>query len=816
MAKKTKPDEYFRRGPLEFARFGKGILIRSNWDEKDHKIFLDTVVKSAPKAKEKINRSVSEAVNLVRRNSPLRLLLAAHHLNALENSVTDQEPTQPTETAKSVETIHTLEFIQNVVASTPHELFKDDGDLDKDILEISRLVGEINRTITGDFLFAELVRDRGDDGADRDVAEFRHRAIGMWINVRGKRYTFHETKNLEDLLLGQDTAIQETFGVSAADLIAGFSKILESLTFGYGDAVIEFKKIDEMCAPELIGFVENSDSPPTSIEELQEIMHGIVAKRGFEERLSIIQEALSGYGLFDVGKITGLPSRCLSKLSWKMGEVDDFIDDRDFSAWPTRVTPISRRPFLEIDSKFYCFSAFGLCDNFYRFIARAARSGSKEALVAWNKNEKLITESLPLKYFGKLLPGSQRFQDIHYRWFPNANHKEREWVELDGLIICGTHLIIIEVKAVAFALKSPFDNFGAHIGSLESLVTEPTRQALRFFEYLSSSEEVVIYCSKHQAIQTIGKKDFSHITVCAISIDSFTEIASKIQHLGALGVEIADHHVLPISLDDLRVYSDVFTSPFVFLHFLEQRMKATGSQAVELDDELDHVGLYFEHNDYSLHAEDLKQGLDHISFSGYRTKIDNFFHGRLSNAELPSPFRQELPPKFREIIQYFEQLQDYGNLELSSFLLNLSAKARSDLNELIETALHRQPLRKTVIIASMTGEVRLTIACWQTHLFVPNRKHLLDHAKIDFLMHAEADRMVLELSFDSSSKLRDVNWEKISNTDIIREEREFLSDQVEPTKMRRVRQATVKDGKIGRNRNCPCGSGKKFKNCCWK
>lgn len=41
-----------------------------------------------------------------------------------------------------------------------------------------------------------------------------------------------------------------------------------------------------------------------------------------------------------------------------------------------------------------------------------------------------------------------------------------------------------------------------------------------------------------------------------------------------------------MAIDDLRVYAEVFSNPFEFLHYVEQRKEAFGSTVLQLDDEL--------------------------------------------------------------------------------------------------------------------------------------------------------------------------------------------------------------------------------------
>ena len=90
----------------------------------------------------------------------------------------------------------------------------------------------------------------------------------------------------------------------------------------------------------------------------------------------------------------------------------------------------------------------------------------------------------------------------------------------------------------------------------------------------------------------LRKSDFRCITICPVTLDGLTELAAQIQHLRKVGIDVGDALVWTISLDDLRVYADIFENPLIFLHYVEQRMQAFGSEVIQCDDELDHLGLY--------------------------------------------------------------------------------------------------------------------------------------------------------------------------------------------------------------------------------
>ena len=197
------------------------------------------------------------------------------------------------------------------------------------------------------------------------------------------------------------------------------------------------------------------------------------------------------------------------------------------------------------------------------------------------------------------------------------------------------HLFVLEIKAGSFTYTSPADDFDAHLRSLESLVSDPTKQASRFVGYLNSSPQVTVFDGKHREVDRLRRSDWRRVTMCAVSLDPFTELAAQAQHLPKIGVDLGQNPVWSLSIDDLRVYADVFRNPLEFLHYVEHRVKAFGTEQLTLDDELDHLGLYLGHNDYSGMAAETDHDFTKIEFLGYRDSIDRYFSGKLQSDDEP-------------------------------------------------------------------------------------------------------------------------------------------------------------------------------------
>lgn len=811
--KPTGPDDYFKAGPLEVARFGKNVFMKSTWPEGELERFQDAQIKKLPRIIAEIDSYIADVVDIISAHHPLNLMHRAYW-NMLGMHMSAGEDIQ--ETQESVESIYVLEYIQNIIASCPPQELVNDDISDADWELVKDKISAIYQKITREYLVCNSAKRRKfEPESNDDVESFRFHAQLHWMTVRGERYTVHEIQHLRDLILCHSQSIKSAFRISSEELVDGVSKILLSLTEGMGIAARDLADFDKEIF-ETENLKEDLLETHTSEDEILSALQDHIAKRGMESRQADIVGRFRGLSLFDLEYVTDLPIELLRSLSWSQGEDESFLAAGDLKGWPLRIHPLAQRPFLQIAGKFYCFNVFGLMDNLYRVIEKTIFKINPDEKQKWIDSRKINSEDIPLKYFRKLLPGCEIYKEVYYKFFPKVGSTKKEWCETDGLIVYGDHLIIMEIKAGSFTYTSPFDDFDAYVDSISNLVASPAEQGDRFSEYLKSSDEIAIYDQgKKNVIGNFKKSDFRKITTCALTIDPFTEIAAQIQHLGPLGISFGNTPVWSISLDDLRVCSEIFTNPLIFLHYLEQRMNAFGSQEVNTHDELDHVGLYFEFSNYSMQAKDmnLASGAE-ITFDGYRSKIDAYFHEKQFQPDLASPFKQDIPLFIEKLIYFCSRQPSRKNVDVSSYLLDCDQKCRNDLSEGIIKIIQDQPIKKRCQFLSTNGEVRISVACWQDWLFKPQPDKFLEYAKMQLLNCSEDDRNLLQIHFDRFDEITHVLWDKISANELSETERSNLAVRVRELKSSRLKQATSRSGKFLRNAKCPCRSGKKFKHCC--
>lgn len=402
--------------------------------------------------------------------------------------------------------------------------------------------------------------------------------------MRGDNYQIHQVASLRDLLLPQSDILVKAFGVSGEDLVSELERIWHSLTFGMQEAMESFSSVRTEVMDDVLEHL--TDETTAEGMNFHEHLQSSLDRLGCKDEIESSIGSVFGMDLFDVGYLTSLPNSFLDEFSWMPGQDTDFLAAGEFSGWPLRIWPTFKRPFVKIGGRYYCFDTHSLFDNFFRQIEKKVFQRSEDEKQAWITGRKTISESLPIQYFLRLLPGATVYQEVYYQ-SQAAPGGPKNWCEADCLILFDNRLFVIEVKAGAFTYTSPATDLPAYISSLKALLQSPAKQGQRFVNYLQSFEVVSIFDASHHEIAKLTKDNLRAVTICTVTLDPFTEIAAQAQHLHKIGVEIGSFPTWPISLSDLRVFADIFQGPLEFIHFVEQRMRATDSMLLELDDELD-------------------------------------------------------------------------------------------------------------------------------------------------------------------------------------------------------------------------------------
>jgi hypothetical protein len=487
----------------------------------------------------------------------------------------------------------------------------------------------------------------------------------MQMNVSGILFPAFEKEHFEDVLLPYNELFIEAFNLTAADIVEGLLRISEHLrTTGFMD---------------------------------------VMAKEKFSPDDDLSEELLFNMSeYFNVERITDWPLDFIKELALQPGGCSNFFTNH--SQVMLKELPIKYKPFLGIGNKYYCFSIDNLMDNFYRTVLRALRRRNKELSTAINNIQQDLSEAIPFKLFKKILPTAQMFQNIFYK-APVGGNGKNEWCECDGIIIFDDVMIILEVKGGALSPVSPFSDEEAYKSSLRALAQNPYEQSLRLFEEYKRFGKVELYQKKskkrYELINSIECITF--IQACCITLDDFNEVASQIEK-----TEFIQKSNLPVwcvSMNDLRVYPELFDSPSIFLNYLYQRSRASKNPHIKVNDELDHIGLYFEYNDYAKHISDWVEETDttDVFIPSYRDDIDTYM-ARMVNKKFEDEHtsffldaiigpsvkpEQKMDEMFKQVIMLLDSTRDVLCIRAARYILLLPSEKRTRMNEFLITRIQR-------------------------------------------------------------------------------------------------------------------------------
>lgn len=809
--KRTKPDEVVNFGPFAAARFGKNVIWQSNMSADQHAAFLKQASEHLPDVIKQIDEAVKAIASDVARLPADKLLHRAWWELAGRTLKMEVEADVTTEDAIAYRMI---DYIQSMVAAVQPLAQQASEVTEEDWGQLRAKVEELFLLVNGPYQISRTAEAKLHDSKyDDDAEEFFFKAQSYWCNVRGERYQSLEEAYLKDLFLPHTAVFEELFGITADVLVEELVKILKALTFGVNDAFLELKSFQEDTMAAAQAKMASGHAP----QDIGAFLREVAAENGWSERGDRIVGILHGFDLFDVGKLTLLPEALLDELTWAPGENTTFFADGDYKGWPLRVWPIFKRPFIRLDGRVMCFDLHNLFDHIYRVMQRLIIRLKPSYAETWNRVQQDLSETLPLKYLHAILPGAKIYRSVYYNWFNEPGQKAKNWCETDGLLIYDDHLFIVEARGGAFTHSSPAEDFPAFIKSLQNLILKPATQGKRFLAYLESADVVEIFNKDHVSIGQLRKTDYRQISICPVTLDPFTELAAQAQHLRKVGVDVGQRPVWPISIDDLRVYADIFENPLQFLHYVEQRNEAFNSDVVQSDDELDHLGLYLEHNHYSKHAAELRGRDDaFLSFLGYRSSIDRFYAERLNDPSYPCPLKQKTPARVLEIVQWLARAETPGRSRLAAYLLDMAGDERERLAGVIDSELKGQPTRGRPIGYSLSGRnmIGYTLFCYTCPPTSAQRAVALDHTKQALLIAEQPIRLLLELSYNERFALEEVYWTWIDVQKIPEAELADLKVKAEALRAKRLHTSKEFRGKTGRNAPCPCGSGKKYKKCC--
>lgn len=608
----------------------------------------------------------------------------------------------------------------------------------------------------------------------------------MFSLVRGKRYQFQMEEHLSTLIGPLDDLLKINYNISSEEVIKGLLAIENRLTHGRGEAASAIRSLMADSSFD----VDNPDQE--KIDEGRALFEG-----------------LFGSASNDIEKITNWPKSFVKKLSLSIGESKEFFHNQ-YSYWPILSLTIQRKPFIEIEGKYYCFAYYNLFDNIYRILQKLLFDSDPNNKSIWEQIQKETSEKAIADIFSNLLPDCEIFRDNYYP----EKESLRRMNENDILIKYENSLFIVEVKAGSFSPLPALINYKSHLSSYKSLVEKADQQCQRTLAYLKRKTVSPIYDKNKNLKETFYMNQYDYVYTICVTIDDFNEFAAKAEKLNSINIATG---TIVISIEDLRTYKDYFESSFVFLNFLENRKKATQVEALRLTDELDHLGMYIQHNMYpKTFRENKKNSI--IQGWGYRQELDEYFMSLWSGKIVERPER-EFDSMIIQLLSILKEINIKNKLLFSNFLLDFSTEGVQQFSNSIFSLQRRQIQLNRMLPAIAAGEdLRYVLFVEQPEIKKNTLKEMQRYCDGMLAYGKYAELFLIHLTADSNGNIVDLWFEERKRENIMHDDMNELNEygrQTFETKLQSVLR-TSKKKKIGRNDRCPCASGLKYKKCCGK
>ncbi len=313
-----KPDDYFQAGPIEFARFGKIVVGRSNASVDEFKMMQAGLSDHLPTVVAEIDTLVTKIASRVVRFAPEQLLLRAWWQFAARSIGPHTKP-DALDAALRV-----IEYVQSVIASVKPGTVPATELTEEDLVGLTEDITTLFRRVSTEYQFSSTANRRAQDpNINMGLEEFRFRAEIFWVNVRGKRYQIHERQALIDVLTPHSEVLVRQFGLDVSGLVSALDKILAKLTHGLGDAFQEMEALRAETSERLAKLAAKSGSV-----DIGKLRDKLFEDSDLASRRDRVVGEMFGLDLFDVQKVTGLPKVLLDELTWSPGEDEEVLCSR--------------------------------------------------------------------------------------------------------------------------------------------------------------------------------------------------------------------------------------------------------------------------------------------------------------------------------------------------------------------------------------------------------------------------------------------------------------------------------------------------------
>jgi hypothetical protein len=457
----------------------------------------------------------------------------------------------------------------------------------------------------------------GDSPAEEALGDIAASFRADRLHVRGDGYWPHLRRTSLDLLQRHDAKLLEVLGFTSGDYFT-FMEYMETEGQARFDADVEanIRPFVDQIRPWMHENAEGQTVPkdPEAFAKFWEENSAELdaAKLRFDR--------VHGPTVYRFAARNDAEARILAALSTTIGENTDFHGRKPEHAFsPLTESRTDRRPIIAHGGNHYAFHLTRPQREAYTIIGDLLRAADPEY---WEhkflKARDDYLEAETARLLQQALPSAEVLREVEY---PLASGDK---AEADIVVLCDDALLVVECKA---GRLDPATERGAKlrmISDLEATIAGGLKQAERFARELAARGTMVVTDGKTKRTLTLEVGRFRHLMQVNVTLDLINVAATQLWQLHAAGLTGAVERAWSVSLNDLRVITDILDQPAVFLHYLLRRLDVNVIRRVQARDELDYLmhyvrqGLFFREGNAPKDSEE-------IMLSGFTEVLDQYY-----------------------------------------------------------------------------------------------------------------------------------------------------------------------------------------------
>jgi hypothetical protein len=786
-----RPDESFSAGPIRITRYGRYVSFENNATPEEHAAFQERMAVANKEVIADLTVEIAALQLEIQPYDPIELLhRAAYMLLPLFLKYYSENQYDSEETFA----LPAVEYLQYLIARTPAS----DSDEVVDEINWERLWARLTRVLrrTQDYLLTR----RSITTPATEIDELRFIVDSRRFSIRIRRYPIYFADNLRDSLLPYNSAIRDAFGVEVEQLIRGLTEIHEYQKTGVIGRYIALRESQMNIVQKLEEEGHSLGDPADPNVDIRAILESPAFEALFREVNENARLTLTS-AIFDISDVSSLPHSVLRALSVRPGEsvLTSLTGPDHDDLSPLSISALHDKPFVEKDGRFFYFYHSGFEDRVADIIERQIFDNYPEREASLRRKRDDFIEAVACDLLASIIEPATNYRNVFY---PNPD-QPGTLTELDALLTVDDILFLVEVKAGGLSA-------GARRGAPESLYDELAdtigtgqRQSERAEKYINSADEVPFFGESGQReLFRIRRDRFRRIFRVVVTREDLGWVGARIAIMSVIEPTLSASVPWHVSIDDLRAVAELFQdSNLRFVHFLEQRLKASEETSLDQHDEIEHIGLYNKMNLYHVLPV---QGMDRMTFDpSWMRDIDEYFSEKY-RGNSPALPKQQMPPRLVGLLDALKNSGQAGRFAAASIILDTDEKGRNDLDAALghlDTGADegRQRSVRMPFSAAAHG-ITLSYARgtnWQQEL-----------------VRSAAQMEQSRCSLWVAVMINDHSPYVISGIERIYPG-SFSSKELVPGfhYIEELVRRRVAGERPGRNDWCPCGSGKKFKKC---